>query len=121
MYFVCRKCSAQLSNSLKEVDLSGRNKTEGEFYISRGQVVREDGSYFCGFPGAFITHPNDVIHVHVDLTRSGGCCGNDGSRGPNLQCESCKTHVATQIEECYVPHCVVFDPAAAVSKEGIST
>lgn len=81
--------------------------------------MREDGTYFQGRTGSYIVHPEDVVHTQLttDSKRCSGCCGLDGLDGPNLQCEACGIYVATKKTDCWMPHCVVFEPTEALAQE----
>jgi hypothetical protein len=114
MYFICRQCSARLSSDLEQVPLSVRNEQMGADFLPRGKVMLEDGSYFLGRAGIFIAHVEDAANVRLtdDPRRLNGCCGLDGVDGPNLQCQSCGSYIATKMTDCWQPHCVIFDPIA---------
>jgi hypothetical protein len=86
----------------------------GEEFLLRGTMMQEDGSYFRGKQGAYITHPDDVLHTHLttELKRISGCCGLDGCGGPNLQCDGCGSYVAVKMTDCWLSHCVVFEVIA---------
>jgi hypothetical protein len=106
-----------LSNDVQITPISQRNEKDGEYFLDRGNVMQENGSYFYGIDGAYIAHPDDVLAVLLtsDSRRLNGCCGLDGVDGANLQCESCGTYVSTKKTDCWMPHCVVFDTATTVA------
>jgi hypothetical protein len=92
--------------------MSERNEMMGADLLLAGTVMQEDGSYFQGRDGFYIVHPDDLLHVKLtaDSARLNGCCGLDGCDGPNLHCETCGTYVATKMTDCWMAHCVVFEP-----------
>lgn len=119
MHLVCRRCTTHLTAKLQLVLFAERNETIGESFLGSGTVMQEDGSYFQGKAGTFIAHTGDTLRLKLttDSRRLNGCCGLDGCDGPNLQCEICDTYVATKITDCWMPHCIVFDPKATQAAE----
>jgi hypothetical protein len=112
MHIECQKCATRLTLELGWVSPSNRNDKMGEQMLKQGSITREDGSYFHSQVGVYIAHPDDAISMYLtsETKRLAGCCGLDGCDGPNLFCEGCKTYVATKMTDCWMPHCVVFDP-----------
>ncbi len=122
MRLICKLCSSELSPELSLASIRERNEGDGEDFLRRGSVMQEDGSYFLGRQDAYIVHVDDAIGVHLtnDGKRIAGCCGLDGMDGPNLQCDKCGVYVATKMDDCWMPHCVVFDPATTDAIAGVS-
>jgi RNA polymerase subunit RPABC4/transcription elongation factor Spt4 len=120
MHLACRQCSTRLTTDLQLVPFIERNETMGEAFLCPGTVMQEDGSYFHGKAGNFIAHIDDTLRLKLttDSSRLNGCCGLDGCDGPNLQCEVCDTYVATKMTDCWMPHCIVFDPNTTQAAEG---
>jgi hypothetical protein len=113
MHLACRNCTIRLSNDLQPISQSERDEAHGADFLPLGKVIQEDGTYFRGRSGVYVVNLGDVVNVQLtsDSHRLNGCCGLDGCDGPNLQCESCKTYIATKMTDCWQPHCIVFDPA----------
>ena len=120
MHLACRQCSTRLTTDLQMVPFIERNETMGEAFLRPGTVMQEDGSYFQGKAGAFIAHIDDTLRLKLttESRRLNGCCGLDGCDGPNLQCEVCDTYLATKMTDCWMPHCIVFDPNTTRAAEG---
>ena len=57
-------------------------------------------------------NPADVenaVEPVTDPRRLNGCCGLDGSDGPNMRCRNCKAEVGTRQSDCWTSD--VFIPA----------
>jgi hypothetical protein len=63
--------------------------------------------------GAISTNPSDVL---PDTLRStgcdNGCCGSDGSDGPNRACAACGTVVAAEWSDCWTQAEIRFLPGS---------
>ena len=120
MHIICRNCSTPLTNHLMPVPIAERNEKMGEDLLRFGTVMQEDGIYFRGAEGLYYAHIDDVIQTKLtsDYRRCQGCCGLDGCNGPNLQCNTCESYVATKFTDCWRSHCVLFEPASTQAIEG---
>ncbi|MEU8816615.1 hypothetical protein [Actinoplanes sp. NPDC048796] len=73
-----------------------------------------------GPSGRVLLAPGDARHAVIDpaLVGDTACCGLDG-REPNMVCVSCRTPVATRIDDCGLRHAVwLHPPATHVIQEG---
>jgi hypothetical protein len=72
-----------------------------------------DGGFFTDTEGDYILHVDDRRNLfdHPDERRLTGCCGPDGTSGPNQVCP-CGAEVATLRADCWIPHCVIFSNGA---------
>ncbi|MHC3424407.1 hypothetical protein [Streptomyces sp. DT18] len=69
-----------------------------------------------GSPGHLVLAPGDVRGTaFLPGRHGGGCCGIDGSRGPNLACAACGLPVGARVDDCSVWQAVRFDPEAVRS------
>jgi len=98
--------------------MSNLNDRMGESLLPQGMVAEEDGSYFQGREGIYLSSADSVVNVEItsDEKRLNGCCGLDGCDGPNLKCKNCGVYVATKMTDCWMPHCVAFEPEATEPK-----
>ncbi len=123
----CLSCSSSLTKPLELVDYSLHTDEvdqpclpDGTVrpYLPVGTIGQEDGSYFNTMVGAYVTNVDACLNMSLteDITRLYGCCGVGGTNGPNLLCDTCKRSVATKLEDCCTPHCVVFDPDATLDE-----
>ena len=65
-----------------------------------------------------ILNVSDLLALtpHPDGLRSGGCCGRDGSDGPNVVCPSCGLPVGTVSDDCWTAQEVRLDPGSVVAR-----
>ena len=114
MHIECKRCSSQLTPDLNWVDPRERNLEMGSHMVERSKITVEDGAYFHNQSGVYITNADDEMNMYLtsDAKRIAGCCGLDGCDGPNLFCKGCASYVATKMTDCWMPHCIVFDPNA---------
>ncbi len=82
---------------------------DGMDYIQSGFYTLSDGMYYPGTEGAVIINFEDLleVHDHTDIHRLNGCCGLDGSGGPNKLCAN-GHEVGTAYSDCWMPHAFVF-------------
>ena len=111
MFLICLHCSVPVTNKLRIISHADTCQEMGENYLQLGTIVEEDGSFVRNRKGCYIVNSGDVIHAHLtsDSTRIQGCCGLDGCDGPNLRCNGCNSYLATQMSDCWMAHCVVFE------------
>lgn len=114
VYIVCKQCGAHLSEELRLADGSECNTEDGKAYVPRGTTIQNDDLFFHQNVGGYIANVEDVLHTELtkDASRLSGCCGFDGMDGPNLLCDQCGAEVATKKTDCWMPHCVLFEPNA---------
>ena len=83
----------------------------GPVYDGSGQQI---GTHLFSPEGAIAVHPDTVIDgALVSCGRDNGCCGSDGSDGPNRAC-TCGNVVATEWSDCWTWAEVRFLPDAVV-------
>ncbi|MFH8224469.1 hypothetical protein ACH4C2_35780 [Streptomyces sp. NPDC018057] len=64
-------------------------------------------------PGAIVTAPGDIRGTRLAPGEGGGgCCGLDGSDGPDMACEACGLPVASRIDDCSLWQAVRLAPDA---------
>jgi hypothetical protein len=114
VHIVCKECGARLSEELRLADGSERNTEDGKAYVARGATIQNDDSFFHQNVGGYVANVEDVLHTRLTeaANRLNGCCGLDGMDGPNLLCDQCGAEVAIKKTDCWMPHCVIFEPAA---------
>jgi hypothetical protein len=110
----CKQCGARLSEELRVAANNQSNTEDGKAYVARGVTIQNDDSFFHQNAGGYIANVEDVLRTRLteDARRLAGCCGLDGMDGPNLLCDQCGTEVAIKKTDCWMPHCVLFDPNA---------
>ena len=108
----CVACGRPLSKPLEGPALEPCEE-DGQPYSPRGRWILSDGEFFPETDGAYILHVDDRRHLsdHRDFQRLLGCCGSDGTRGPNQVC-GCGKEVATLKQDCWMPHGVIFESGA---------
>jgi hypothetical protein len=114
VHVVCRRCRTRLSEEVRLGGTAERNTSDGQAYVPRGTTILDDDSFFHQNVGSYIVNVNDVVHTRLTgiQRRLAGCCGLDGMDGPNLLCDHCGAEVATKKTDCWMPHCVIFEPTA---------
>lgn len=67
-----------------------------------------------GASGTIVVAPGDVRGTRLipEKSGSGGCCGLDGSDGPNMACLTCGLAVASRIDDCSLWQAVWLFPDA---------
>ncbi|MEO3746097.1 hypothetical protein [Plantactinospora sp. B5E13] len=72
----------------------------------------------AGPRNTIVVHPDDAhsLRPHPEDSRLTGCCGPNGTEGPNLVCP-CGAEVATLMADCYGPRELHFDPYRVSSSE----
>ncbi len=118
----CRSCGASLTARVRKTDSSelrrhvgGQRPTvpSGVFFINERPVTvdvwypkerrRETVEHFP--PGSYVLNPDDRIPGALAPVpgRDGGCCGLDGTDGPNQQC-ACGAIVGTAWTDCWTQY-----------------
>ncbi len=124
MYLVCRQCATRFTPELRLISFDPREDALEEEFLAPGNLMQAEESFYFDHNdvGSFIANIADAQHVKLtsDITRLYGCCGVNGTNGPNLQCEGCGVYVATKFEDCCTPHYVVFETSTtqAVMDQG---
>ena len=82
--------------------------------MPQGTTVQENDTFFHQNVGGYVVNVDDVVNTRLteDSKRLNGCCGLDGLDGPNLLCERCGAEVAVKKTDCWMPHCIIFEPDA---------
>ena len=116
VYFVlrCGSCGIGLTLPLRGLpDPSLISEEFGNDYIPRGYLLVSDGNYFTNSNGQFVVNLKDLVNTkhHSDFRRLNGCCGLDGCDGKNTLCIN-GHEVGTERSDCWLPHAILFDPAA---------
>jgi hypothetical protein len=110
----CRRCGAPLTTELVPLrEASRRCEEHGEPFVPPGTFLAGEGWWSVESDGWIAVHLDDVTNLETteDVRRLAGCCGLDGMDGPNRTCR-CRRAVATEKSDCWMPHAVLFDPAA---------
>jgi hypothetical protein len=89
------------------------NEGDKQPFVQPGAWVVSDGSFFTGTEGRLVINIEDGQNMrrHSNQARLNGCCGLDGCNGPNRMCAR-GAEVATEKSDYWMPHALVFDPAA---------
>ncbi|MEO3782996.1 hypothetical protein ABGB12_06695 [Actinocorallia sp. B10E7] len=105
-FLICARCSQRLTSDIQSAS--------GPAQDIPGRPYLLAGTYTPSRDGGFVLNPGDVTGTtrHPDPTRSMGCCGPDGSNGPNLICRGCERETATEEADCWKPHFVVTIPGS---------
>lgn len=114
MHIVCKQCGARLSEELRLGDADECNTEDGKAYVVRGTTIQNDDSFFHQNVGGYVANVDDVLNTRLTevARRLAGSCGLDGMDGPNLLCDQCGAEVAIKKTDCWMPHCVLFEPIA---------
>ncbi|WP_328403320.1 hypothetical protein [Nocardia sp. NBC_00403] len=104
-FLVCARCGKRLTTPINLAAPSADRDTPGQPFMARG-------AYAVSWNKGFILHPDDVTGAarDPDPNRWVGCCGPDGTHGPNLVCSGCQTEIATRESDCWKPHFVATIP-----------
>ncbi len=111
MHLICRQCATRFTPELRLIPFDPREDAVEEEFLARGNLMQaEESFYFDTNAGSFIANIADGQNMRLtsDTSRLSGCCGLSGGI-PNLQCEVCGTYVATKMQDCCVPHYIVFE------------
>lgn len=116
MILYCRKCNVPVTNSLGE--LTNQNllcEENGKDYIPQGFFVISDGNYFTNTESHLIINKRDLINCanHPNPSRRNGCCGLDGTDGPNIVCSN-GHEIGTEKSDCWMPHAFIAEKGAVI-------
>jgi hypothetical protein len=112
MRFLCCCCGAELSNPVVVLnDARLLVASDGVDRLPDG-FAHDEGSTEDAPVAKWCINIRDAMNMrHTEqYGRLNGCCGLDGQDGPNLVCEKCGDDVATEYSDCWMSHCIVFDP-----------
>lgn len=116
--FHCRKCEATLSSLVRLLGEGVHLRAiDGQPALNPGQYAVSEGEALGDSVGCFVLNIGDVVGTkrHSNRGRLNGCCGLDGLDGPNILCE-CGAEIGTEKSDCWMPHCLLLDPAAVDSR-----
>lgn len=126
----CNTCSAALSGRIEL--LRAVNPEKAGLTFIDGKPLTRPGTGFTSlqpmqwsmddshkvplqFTPQHWLHPDDVeagIEPVEDPCRLNGCCGLDGSNGPNMRCRKCKAEVGTRQSDCWTADVFIPEPDA---------
>ncbi|MBX3007638.1 MAG: hypothetical protein KF816_06375 [Melioribacteraceae bacterium] len=113
MRYKCSSCGTIITKELKLLtDKNLISVVDGEDLIPSGYFMICDGTYFsASFTTRIIINKNDMINSkrHYDENRFCGCCGQDGSAGPNIICVN-NHDIATELSDCWMSHGILLEP-----------
>jgi hypothetical protein len=81
---------------------------DGEAAVPEGFFALSDDDYWTGSAGCPLINLGNLVGTrnHPDPRRNSGCCGRDGTDGPNLLCE--RGHeIRTEKSDCWMAHAAV--------------
>ena len=95
--------------------------TVGYWAVDPDPVWRLNTGEPADSPGCLVINPADAVEleVHPDSRRSSGCCGHDGSGGPNRRCPECHCEVATLHDDCYTVVELRFEASAVEARRPV--
>ncbi len=95
---------------------------DGKAAIPAGYFAPSDDDYWTGSLGSLLVNLTDMIgtEYHPSLTRNQGCCGRDGTHGPNVVCRA-GHEIGTERSDCWMAHAVVLLPTIVRSAAGDSS
>jgi hypothetical protein len=82
-------CGIELTNNLIELNSIGQlSEIDGKDFIPCGKFFISNGDYYTGTEKKIIINIKDLKNSknHNDPKRLNGCCGLDGTDGPNKLC-----------------------------------
>jgi hypothetical protein len=136
--FVCVRCSTPLTSDLSEVALTGLPEPAAPYQVEPGEdcpawlplgqfavdpdpfgpphVSSPTDDRFlisAGPRNTVLINPDDLLvhRLHPDPSRRNGCCGLDGTDGPNLVC-NCGNEIGTESSDCWTARVVRLEPLA---------
>jgi hypothetical protein len=107
----CKYCEIELTDNLVEVSSAEQlSEIDGEDFIQVGQFFTSDGDYYTGTENKIIINIRDLMNSknHTDPTRLNGCCGLDGTDGPNKLCIN-GHEIGTEKSDCWMAHSIILD------------
>jgi len=117
--FRCARCGVAVSQAVAALapEQGEGDLTDGADHVPPGTYRRtaedEDDLPPAG-RGAYVVNGRDLrgTQPHKDPRRRSGCCGPDGSLGPNLLCAN-GHEVGIEHADCWMPHFVALPPGLA--------
>jgi hypothetical protein len=82
---------------------------DDEPFIQQGYYFISDGEYFTGTEGLVIINISDLMNCRdlPDRGRLSGCCGMDGTNGPNKVCIN-GHEIGTEKSDCWMANAFIF-------------
>lgn len=113
----CKVCGLLLTNDLQEYTSKSFGEADEQPFIQKGFYAISDGEYFTKTEGSFIANVEDMVNIidHFKSGRLNGCCGLDGTDGPNKLCAN-GHEVATEKSDCWMPMAVIFEKEKIILK-----
>lgn len=121
IHFRCPKCSRTISSDLIQLpDDTQVSDDDAAPYVPRGNAYFELREFWPGHQRRWCINQDDLSGTKLtsELRRLSGCCGPAGTGGPNIQCKTCGTYVATLKSDCWMPHCAVLEESVRVHSGG---
>lgn len=106
----CNSCGLELTPPLEPLQYDSQlSFVDEQPMLPAGYFHPSDGEYFTGINGELLVAPESTANLiqHTDNSRIHGCCGLDGTDGPNQMCAN-GHEVATLRSDCWHPHVVHF-------------
>lgn len=119
----CKHCNIELTEDLVEVQGTGQLKEiDGEDFIPRGLFVISNGDYYTGTENQIIVNVKDLKNSknHTNASRLNGCCGLDGTDGPNKLCLN-GHEIGTEKSDCWTAHSVILDKVLIIKVDEKAT
>ncbi|MGC4811259.1 hypothetical protein ACLQ29_12120 [Micromonospora sp. DT228] len=140
--FACLRCGTALTDDLHEVQFAELPDPVSPYELEPGEAcpawvsagrfavdphpfgppyvaIDTDGRNLvsAGPRNTIMINPAGLLvrHLHPDRGRRNGCCGLDGTDGPNLVC-GCGAEIATESSDCWTPQVIRLQPHAVVRR-----
>ncbi len=110
MKMKCKYCNIELTDNLVEVTgYDQLSEIDGKDFISDGLFFISNGDYYTGTEKVII-NIRDLKNSksHTDPARLNGCCGLDGTDGPNKLCLN-GHEIGTEKSDCWMAHSIILD------------
>ncbi len=112
--FECSSCAQVLTQLLRELSPDSICYEDGKPAVPPGHFARSNDDYWTGSTGHILVNVADLIGTigtrpYPDSRRRQGCCGPDGSDGPNVVC-TLGHDVAVERTDCWMAHAAVLLP-----------
>ena len=110
--FECSKCGVAVTHAVSPLPEGAVVGTvDGAEAVPAGFCVPSDDDYWTGSAGHTLINMADLngTRHHPDLRRNSGCCGRDGTDGPNLLCEN-GHEIGTERSDCWMSRAAVLFP-----------
>jgi hypothetical protein len=111
MKVFCKSCNLPLTQELTMLQKGTLlNPVDGVSLIPCGFYMISDGEIYTNTEGAILLNADDLVNVvdHADGSRLNGCCGLDGTDGPNKTCIH-GHEVAIEMSDCWIPWVVIMN------------